>query len=70
MKPESPWKQVNRYMEIGLTFPASLVAGLLIGYGLDHLFGTHFLYLVCMLLGIAAAFVQLIRLLGKSNDDR
>ena len=52
-------------MEIGLAFPASLVAGLLIGYGLDKLFGTHFLYLVFMLLGIAGAFVQLLRLLKK-----
>lgn len=48
-----------------MMFPASLVAGLLVGYGLDRLFGTHFLYWVFMLLGIAAAFVQLIRLTSK-----
>jgi F0F1-type ATP synthase assembly protein I len=64
-KPESPWRQVNRYFEIGMTFPAALVAGLLIGYGLDRLLGTTFLYLVCMLLGVAGAFVQLLRLLSK-----
>jgi len=67
-EPEKPGKQfreANRYMEIGLAFPAGLVAGLLIGYGLDRLFGTHFWYLVCMLLGIAGAFVQLLRLLKK-----
>ncbi len=56
---------MSRYMEIGMTFPAGLVAGLLVGYGLDKLFGTHFLYLVCMLLGIAGAFVQMLRLLKK-----
>ena len=65
MKPESPWKQMNRYMEVGMMFPASLVAGLLVGYGLDRLFGTHFLYWVFMLLGIAGAFIHLIRIAGK-----
>ena len=52
-------------MEIGMLFPAALVAGLLVGYGLDRLFGTHFLYLVCMLLGIAGALVHMLRLLNK-----
>ena len=64
-KPESPWEQLNRYMEVGILFPASLVAGLLVGYGLDRLFGTHFLYLVFMLLGIAGAFVRMLKLLTK-----
>ena len=48
-------------------FPASTVAGLLVGYGLDRLFGTHFLYWVFMLVGIASAFAQLVRLTGKLN---
>ena len=52
-------------MEVGILFPASLVAGLLVGYGLDRLFGTHFLYLVFMLLGIAGAFVRMLKLLNK-----
>lgn len=64
-EPKSPWKQVGRYLEIGMMFPASTVAGLLVGYALDWLFGTKFLYWVFMLLGIAAAFVQLIRLTSK-----
>ena len=63
----SAWKQVSRYIEIGMMFPASTVAGLLIGYGLDRLFGTHFLYWVFMLVGIAGAFIQLVRLTGKLN---
>ncbi len=60
---ESPWRQAGRYMEIGLMFPASTVAGLLVGYGLDRLFHTHFLYWVCMLLGVAGAFVRLVRMM-------
>jgi F0F1-type ATP synthase assembly protein I len=58
-------QDASRYLEIGMAFPACLVAGLLIGYGLDKLFGTNYLYLVFMLLGIAGAFVQLLRLLKK-----
>ncbi len=61
----SSWRQLNKYLEIGLAFPAGTVAGLLIGYGLDRLFHTHFLYWVGMLAGIAGAFVQLIRTTSK-----
>jgi F0F1-type ATP synthase assembly protein I len=61
------WKQLNRYLEIGLAFPASTVAGLLIGYGLDRLFHTHFLYIVFMLFGIAGGFVQLVRLTSREK---
>lgn len=65
----SVWRQINRYLEIGLMFPASTVVGLLLGYGLDRLFGTHFLYWVFMLVGIAGGFVQLIRLTsGEKNQ--
>ncbi len=64
-KPHKKFQEANRYMEIGMAFPAGLVAGLLVGYGLDRLFGTDFWYLVCMLLGLAGAFVQLLRLLKK-----
>lgn len=64
-EPGKKFQEVNRYLEIGMAFPACLVVGLMIGYGLDKLFGTHFLYLVFMLLGIAGAFVQLLRLLKK-----
>ena len=63
--PKSPWQQVNRYMEIGLIFPCSIVVGLLAGYGLDHYFHKHLFYLIGLLLGIAAGFVQLIRLTQK-----
>ncbi len=63
----SAWRQLNRYLEIGLMFPACTVAGLLMGYGLDRLFGTHFLYWVFMLFGIAAGFIQLVRLTSREK---
>jgi len=59
------WRQISRYLEIGMLFPASTVAGLLVGYGLDRLFHTHFLFWVFMLVGIAGAFLRLIRLASR-----
>ena len=49
---------------IGLA-PASLVAGYLIGYGLDRLFGTTVLRYVFSGLGIVSGIVQMIRMLGR-----
>ena len=43
--------------------------GYAIGYLLDKAFGTHFLYLVFLLLGIAAGFVQLIRRLMRDSGE-
>ena len=40
-----------------------------IGYLLDKAFGTHFLYLVFLVLGTAAGFVQLIRQFLRDSRD-
>jgi len=45
--------------------PASLAAGYLIGYGLDHLFSTMMLRWVFMVLGVVAGIVQIIRMLSR-----
>ncbi len=60
------FKDVNRYLEIGFIFPSCIVAGLLVGYWIDKYFGTHFVYVVGLLLGIAAGFVQMIRITMKT----
>jgi F0F1-type ATP synthase assembly protein I len=65
----TPLRQADRYLEIGFAFPACIVVGLMLGYGLDRHFHTHFLYIVGLLLGIAAGFVQLIRLTRKPPPD-
>ncbi len=49
---------------IGL-MPASLLAGYMIGYGLDYLFSTSVLRYVFAALGIVSGIVQLIRILGR-----
>lgn len=50
------------------TFAACLFVGYLIGYLLDRALGTHFLYLVFLLLGAAGGLVQIIRQVTKDTD--
>jgi F0F1-type ATP synthase assembly protein I len=67
----SLWVQLARYSELAFIFPAATVAGWLIGLALDHWLHTTWLYLVGLILGIIAGFVQLIRLVtsSESNSD-
>jgi F0F1-type ATP synthase assembly protein I len=62
------WVQLARYSELAFIFPAATVAGWLIGLGLDHWMHTTWLYLVGLILGIIAGFVQLIRLVTSSES--
>jgi F0F1-type ATP synthase assembly protein I len=59
-----------RYSELAVIFPAATIVGWLCGVGLDHWLHTHWLYLVGLLMGIAAGFIQLIRMVTSSEADR
>ena len=63
------WVQLARYSELAFIFPATTVAGWLIGLGFDHWLHTTWLYLVGLILGIVAGFVQLIRLVTSSDSE-
>ena len=52
---------LGKYIELATLVPISTMVGMAMGYGLDKLFGTHFLYIIFMLLGTAAGIIQLIR---------
>ena len=55
---------------LAFMFPACLIAGFAMGYGLDKLFGTEIVFkIIFTILGSAAAFIQLFRF-GKSSDGR
>jgi len=58
---DSDAKSLGKYLELALLLPISTMIGLAMGYGLDKLFGTHFIYIIFMLLGTAAGIIQLIR---------
>jgi F0F1-type ATP synthase assembly protein I len=61
------WVQLGQYSQIAFIFPASTVAGWLIGVALDHWLHTTWLYLVGLILGIIAGFVELIRIVNSSD---
>ncbi|HYA25928.1 MAG TPA: AtpZ/AtpI family protein [Terriglobales bacterium] len=61
------WVQLGQYSQIAFIFPASTVAGWLIGVALDHWLHTTWLYIVGLILGIVAGFVELIRLVNSSD---
>jgi len=50
-----------KYLELSLLIPISTFVGYGAGYGLDKLFGTHFLYVIFMVIGSAAGIIQVIR---------
>ena len=63
---KSNWGQMASYAQLGFVFPAATVVGWLIGAGLDKWLHTTWLYIVGLLLGIVAGFVELIRTVSKS----
>lgn len=61
------WVQMANYGELAIIFPAATVVGWLLGAALDRWLHTTWLYIVGLLLGIAAGFVQLIRTALKNE---
>ena len=61
-------EQWGIYSALAFLLPAATFVGYLIGYLLDKAFGTHFLYLPFLLMGIAAGIFQLIREVTKDSD--
>jgi len=60
---------VGEYTAMAFMLPAATLVGYAIGYLLDRAFHTHFLYLVFLVFGIAAGFVQLVRQVTRDTRD-
>ncbi len=58
---------VGEYTSLAFLLPAATFVGYIVGYLLDKVFRTHFLYLVFLVLGIVAGFVQLIRQIQRDT---
>jgi F0F1-type ATP synthase assembly protein I len=67
-KPENAAVLWARYSQLAFIIPASVVIGLLIGKLLDHWFHTHWLFLVGVIVGAIAGFVDLIRTILRDKD--
>ena len=61
------WAQAGNYAQLAFVFPAATVIGWLIGVGLDKWLHTTWLYIVGLILGIIAGFVELIRTVSKNS---
>jgi F0F1-type ATP synthase assembly protein I len=61
---------VGRYTSLAFLLPACVLVGYGIGYAIDRVFGTHFFYIIFLLLGIAAGFVQMIRMVQEDAGRR
>ena len=60
--------QLANYSQLAFIFPAATVVGWLIGAALDRWLHTTWLYLLGLILGIVAGFVELIRLVTSSES--
>lgn len=54
-------RMVGEYSGLATILPASILAGYGIGYFLDKWLGTHYWYIVWLLIGIVAGMKELIR---------
>ena len=60
--------QIAKYSQLAFIFPAATVAGWLLGLAADHWLHTTWLYLVGLILGTIAGFVELIRMVASSES--
>ncbi len=65
---EGAWALVGRYSGLAFILPVSTLTGFVIGWLLDKLFHTHFLYAVFVVLGIVGGFVELLRRLKTDTQ--
>ena len=60
-------REFGKYYTLAFMLPAAILVGFLIGYLLDKAFGTGFLKIIFLFLGVAAGIIEVIREL--SQDD-
>ena len=60
---------VGDYTALAMVLPISTFVGYGMGYLLDKLFHTHFLYVVFLILGTVSGFVQVVRQLLRDTSE-
>ena len=66
-RPETILQTFGRYSGLAFLIPAAMLVGYVIGYFLDKAFGTSFLKIVFLLLGIVSGLIEMVRELNKDN---
>jgi F0F1-type ATP synthase assembly protein I len=62
-------REFGKYYSLAFLVPAAVLVGFLIGYLLDKLFGTGFLKIIFLFLGVAAGIIEVIRELSKDDGS-
>ena len=63
-------RQLGKYYGVVFLLPASIVAGWIIRYLLDRVFGTQILKIVFLFLGVAAGIIEVIRELSAADAGK
>lgn len=50
-----------KFLGLGFLIPCAIAVGYFLGYGLDRLFHTHFLYIVFLILGAIGGLMAMVR---------
>jgi ATP synthase protein I len=58
-----------RYSQIAFIVPAGVVVGLLIGKALDYWFHTKWFFLVGVIVGAIAGFIDMIRMITRQSKN-
>ena len=67
---KNPLVAVVRYSEIGFILPAAVLLGYLIGAGLDHWLHTKWITIACVIFGVIAGFISMIRMALQSENEK
>jgi F0F1-type ATP synthase assembly protein I len=70
MAKDKTWRAFSKYSGLAFLIPSSILVGYVIGYFLDKAFGTTFLKVAFLVLGIVAGMIELIRELNKPDDGK
>jgi F0F1-type ATP synthase assembly protein I len=69
MPKDNLYRQLSKYSGLMFLIPACVLIGYGIGYFLDKAFGTGFLKIVFLLLGVAAGMIELIREVNQDDGE-
>jgi F0F1-type ATP synthase assembly protein I len=64
------WVGAEKYIQLGIALPAATFIGWFLGNLMDSWLGTHWIKIVGLFIGIAAGFVQLVRLAIASSKEQ
>lgn len=64
---KSFWVRFGEYSQLAFLLPSTTFVGYIVGYLLDQWLGTNWLYMVFLLIGIAAGLYQTVRFANRDK---